>query len=76
MNAITTETKLSDLIARYPWLKAELPQINERFKMLNTPVGKLMLDKATIGEMSKRSGMETDAIISGINQLISNHSNQ
>lgn len=76
MNAITTETKLSDLIARYPWLKAELPQINERFKMLNTPVGKLMLGKATIGEMSKRSGMETDAIISGINQLISNHSNQ
>lgn len=76
MNAITVETKLSDLITRYPWLKAELPQINERFKMLNTPVGKLMLGKATIGEMSKRSGMETDAIISGINQLISNHSNQ
>ncbi|MBR3412142.1 MAG: DUF1858 domain-containing protein [Bacteroidales bacterium] len=76
MNAITVETKLSDLIAQYPWLKAELPQINERFKMLNTPVGKLMLGKATIGEMSKRSGMESDAIIRGINQLISNHSNQ
>ena len=76
MNAITVETKLSDLIAQYPWLKAELPQINERFKMLNTPVGKLMLGKATIGEMSKRSGMESDAIIRSINQLISNHSNQ
>lgn len=76
MNAITVETKLSDLVARYPWLKAELPQINERFKMLNTPVGKLMLGKATIGEMSKRSGMEADVIISGIKQLISNHSNQ
>ena len=45
-------------------------------KMLNTPVGKIMLGKATIAEMSKKSGMDADIIISRINELITNHTNQ
>ena len=55
---ITKDTRLADLIAQYPWLKEEMAKVNEKFKMLNTPVGKIMLGKATIAEMSKKSGME------------------
>ena len=73
---ITKETKLADLLAEYPQLKAELPKVNEKSKILNLPVGKIMLGKATIAEMSKKSGMDADIIISRINELISNHSNQ
>jgi hypothetical protein len=73
---ITKDTKLSDLIAQYPWLKEEMVKVNEKFKMLNSPVGKLMMGKATIAEMSKKSGMEADIIISRINELITNHTNQ
>ena len=73
---ITAETRLSDLIAQYPWLKEEMVKVNEKFKMLNSPVGKLMMGKATVAEMSKRSGMDADILISRINELITNHSNQ
>ena len=73
---ITKETKLADLLAKYPWLKAELPKVNEKFKMLNTPVGKIMLGKATIAEMSKKSGMEVEAIIERIKGLINQHINK
>ncbi|MBQ6652122.1 MAG: DUF1858 domain-containing protein [Prevotella sp.] len=73
---ITKETKLADLLAEYPWLKAELPKVNEKFKMLNTPVGKIMLGKATIAEMSKKSGMEVEAIIERIKGLINQHINK
>jgi len=73
---ITKDTKLSDLIAQYPWLKEEMAKVNEKFKMLNSPVGKLMMGKATVAEMSKRSGMDADILISRINELITNHSNQ
>ena len=45
-------------------------------KMLNTPVGKIMLGKATIAEMSKKSGMEAEAIIEKIKGLINQHINQ
>ncbi len=76
MSTITAETRLSDLIAQYPWLKEEMVKVNEKFKMLSSPVGKLMMGKATIAEMSKKSGMEADIIISRINELITNHTNQ
>ena len=70
---ITKETKLSDLLGQYPWLKEELSKVNDKFKMLNTPMGKIMMGKATIAEMSKKSGMDADAIIGKISKLIEAH---
>ena len=70
---ITRDTRLLDLINQYPWLKDELPKINEKFKMLNTPMGKIMMGKATIVEMSKKSGMEADTLIRKLQQLIGSH---
>ena len=51
---ITKDTRLADLIAQYPWLKEEMAKVNEKFKMLNSPISKIMMGKATIAEMSKR----------------------
>ena len=70
---ITRDTKLLDLINQYPWLKDELPKINEKFKMLNTPMGKIIMGKATIVEMSKKSGMDADTLIRKLQQLIGSH---
>jgi len=67
---ITKDTRLSDLIAQYPWLKEEISKVNEKFRMLNSPIGKIMLGKATIAEMSKRSGMEVEDIIGRLQELI------
>ena len=67
---ITKETKLSDLLGEYPWLKEELSKVNDKFKMLNTPMGKIMIGKATIAEMGNRSGMDSDVIIGEICKLI------
>ena len=71
--AITTDTKLSDLLTQYPWLKEELPRVNVKFKMVSTPVGKIMLGKATIAEMAKKSGMNEEEIIVKITGLIEAH---
>ena len=70
---ITKETKLSDLVGQYPWLKEELSKVNDKFRMLNTPMGKIMMGKATIAEMSKRSGIDADVIIGKISELIKAH---
>ena len=67
---ITKETKLSDLFAVYPWLKDEMTNISDKFKLLNSPLGKAMLKKATISEMSKKSGMDADVIIAKLNGMI------
>ena len=70
---ITKETKLSDLVGQYPWLKEELSKVNDKFRMLNTPMGKIVMGKATIAKMSKKSGMDADAIIGKICELIEAH---
>ena len=70
---ITKDTKLKDLISTYPWLKDEMAKVNDKFKMLNTPVGKVMLGKATIMEMSQKSGMDADVLISIISDIIKSH---
>ena len=70
---ITKETKLADLFAAYPWLKDEITKISDKFKLLNSPLGKVMLNKATISVMSKKSGMDADVIIEKITVLIAEH---
>ncbi len=70
---ITRETRLSDLINQCSWLKDELPKINDKFKMLNTPMGKIMMGKATIAEMSKKTSMDADTLIRRLQQLIGSH---
>lgn len=70
---ITRATKLKDLLLEYPWLKDEISKVNDKFKMLGTPMGKIMLGKADIAEMSKKSGMDEEQIISKLNELIQNH---
>ncbi|MDD6195585.1 DUF1858 domain-containing protein [[Clostridium] aminophilum] len=70
---ITKETMLKELLTEYPWLKDEIVKVNDKFRMLNTPMGKIMLGKADIAEMSKKSGMDADTIISKLTELIRNH---
>ena len=41
--------------------------------MLNTPMGKIMMGKATIAEMSKKYGMDADLLIGKLQQLIDSH---
>lgn len=70
---ITVETKLKDIIKRYPWLKKEIVKVSDKFEMLNKPIGKVMLGKVSIGDMSKKSGLGTDIIIEKITEMIETH---
>lgn len=70
---INKYTMLKDLLNEYPWLKDELINISDKFKLLNTPLGKIMLNKVNIEDISKRSGIDIDTIIAKANELIKNH---
>ena len=73
MVEINENTKLMDLLKDYPWLKNELPKKNKKFRMLKTPLAKVMMRNAVVGEMSRRSGMEIDQIINMLTDLIESH---
>ena len=67
---ITKETKLKELLADHPQIKEKLAEINPKFKMLNTPMGKVMLGKATVGDMSEKSGMDVNELIRKLTAMI------
>ncbi|MBO5152603.1 MAG: DUF1858 domain-containing protein [Methanobrevibacter sp.] len=73
MIEINENTRLTDILDEYPWIKDELPKIDKKFKLLKTPIGKVMMRKVDVSEMSRRSGMSVDEIISMLNNLIKNH---
>ncbi len=63
---LNAQTKLADIVKEYPFMKTGMAEINGKFKMLQTPMGKMMIKKATIADMSERSGMPIDELIDAI----------
>lgn len=70
---ITAETRLQPLIEKYPFLRDELETISPKFKMLKTPLARVMLPKATVAVMAERSGLDQATIIAGLKKLIEAH---
>ena len=67
---INKDTKLVDLIERFPWLKEEAVKIDERAKIINTPVGKALAKKYTIEDVSERTGIPVNDILKRIEDSI------
>lgn len=70
---ITNKTKLKDLLSEYPWLMEEIVSINDKFKLLHTPLAKVMLGKADIKMMSEKVGMPEDVLIQKLAGIIASH---
>lgn len=68
---IDENTRLKDLLATYPNLKNRLEDINSKFKMLKTPLARIMIPKATVSMMAERSGMDVNELIKKLKELIS-----
>lgn len=66
-------TRLQDLLKTYPKLREELPSVNSAFKMLNSPLARIIIPKATLALMSERSGMPLDELISQLQKLIAKY---
>ena len=70
---ITASTRLKDLLEHHPWLKGALAEINPAFKMLSSPLARILIPKATVGMMSERSGMDLQSLIDAIKKRIAEH---
>ena len=68
---ITEETRLKDLLDRYPLLKGELIKLNGSFKILNSPLARMIMPKATLRAVSERSGVELDKLINYVKDWVS-----
>lgn len=70
---INRNTKLSDILNAYPWLPDELIKIDGRFRIIKTPVGKMMIKNATIADAVQKTGLQENVLLSELNKLIESH---
>ncbi len=67
---ITPETRVQDLLKAYPGLRDELPRVHEAFKMLKSPLARLIIPRSSVSTMSERSGMPLEELIPALKALI------
>ena len=67
---ITADTLLKDIFEDYPALKDKMAEISPKFKMLKTPLARIMLPKATIKIASERTGVELNTLIAEIKKRL------
>lgn len=70
---IDRNTKLKDLMEAYPWLIEEAIKIEPKLKILNNPIGKVFLKKATVADLSEKSGLSVEEITDKIREFIDKH---
>ena len=67
------QTKLTDILAAYPWLPDELIKLDSRFKIVNTPIGKMMIKKATVADLSEKAGIPTEELLIRLQEMVDKH---
>jgi hypothetical protein len=70
---VDKNTKITDILKEYPWLKEELPKIDDRLKILNNPMAKVMIGKKTVADVSEKSGLSVDEILDKLDEVIKAH---
>lgn len=71
--SLTPETRLQDLLNAYPQLRDDLPRVSPVFKMLRTPLARIIIPRATLSMMCNRSGMPLNMLMTHIRQLIAGY---
>ena len=71
---INRNTKLNDILIKYPWLPDELIKMDGRFKIIKTPIGKMMLKNATIADAVQKTGLQEDVLVTKMKKIIASHS--
>ena len=68
-----SQTKLTDILAEYPWLPEELIKLDSRFKIVKTPIGKMMIKNATLADLSEKAGLSTDELLQKLREMVDRH---
>ena len=67
---LNANTRLKDILDTYPWLPDALIQIDGRFKIINNPIGKMLIRTASVGDACKKAGYSADAALEELKKLI------
>ena len=69
----TAQTTLIQILNEHPWLSKRMPEIDRRFAVMNTAVGKLLLRRMSVADLGKKAGMTVEELLSRLQREIEAH---
>ena len=66
-------TPLIRIWEAYPWLSEVLPAMDRRFAVMNTAMGKLLMKKNTVTDLSKMAGFPPEKLLDQLRREIEKH---
>ena len=70
---INKYTKIKDLSEEYPWLISEVKKLSSRAASIPSGLLKMILAKATMGDIAEKIGIDPDELIGMLKTLIVEH---
>ena len=70
---INENTRLKDILDAYPWLPEALIQIDGRFRIINNPIGKMLIRTACVKDAAQKAGYPVDRVLEELKKLIAAH---
>ncbi len=64
------KTKLIDILKAYPALETKLTEMDSRFSVISTPMGKMLLKTKNVKDASKLIGMPVPELLQELDRLI------
>jgi len=66
----TKDTLVKDILAKYPDLKGKLIEMDPRFKILDNPMAAMLINKATLSDVSQKAGVDVGTLIEQLKKMI------
>ena len=66
-------TKLYRIWEAYPWLSEVLPRVDKRFAVMNTAMGKILMKKTSVADLSKVAGLSSEELLQRLKREIERH---
>ena len=70
MITVNENTKLKDILAAYPWLPEELIRRDARFKKINSPLIRGLIQRFTVADAAKYAGYDAELLLNEFHKLI------
>ena len=71
--ALSAETRITDILAAYPWLPDELIRLDERARLMNTFAGRMLVRKSSVADVSRLTGKSVEELLSRLRETVAAH---
>jgi len=69
-------TPLIQIWEAYPWLSEVLPKMDKRFAVMNTAMGKILMKKNSVTDLSKVAGFSPEKLLNRLKREVEQHEAQ